>query len=94
MGLNSSLTLANENLNLRQKAFSQGLATSLDVVDAELYLASIKTQQSLASFNYLLSLNKLLALTSEMNTFPIYTQSAILLHSSMTHESPAQKDAL
>ncbi|MBF4433112.1 TolC family protein [Vibrio anguillarum] len=94
MGLNSSLTLANENLNLRQKAFSQGLATSLDAVDAELYLASIKTQQSLASFNYLLSLNKLLALTSEMNTFPIYTQSAILLHSSMTHESPAQKDAL
>ncbi|GAL31384.1 outer membrane protein assembly factor YaeT precursor [Vibrio variabilis] len=41
-GLNSSIQLAQENLKLRQKAFSQGLGRSLDVVDAELYLASIK----------------------------------------------------
>lgn len=93
-GLNSSLSLANENLRLRQKAFSQGLATSLDVVDAELYLASIKTQRSLASFNYLLSLNKLLALTSEMNTFPNYKQSAIPLNTALTNPSIDQKDAL
>ncbi|MCG6282773.1 TolC family protein, partial [Vibrio diabolicus] len=52
-GLNSSLKLAQENLMLRQKAFSQGLSTSLDVVDAELYLASIRTQQAAAGFNYL-----------------------------------------
>ena len=93
-GLNSSLSLANENLRLRQKAFSQGLATSLDVVDAELYLASIKTQRSLASFNYLLSLNKLLALTSEMNTFPNYKQSAIPLNTALTNQSIDQEDAL
>ncbi|WP_262359640.1 TolC family protein, partial [Vibrio mimicus] len=80
-GLNSSLHLAQENLRLRQKAFSQGLSTSVDVVDAELYLASIRTQQSLASFNYLISLNKLLALASEMNSFSTYNQSAVSLSS-------------
>lgn len=76
-GLNSSLSLAQENLSLRKKAFNQGLSTSLEVVDAELYLASIKTQQSVARFQYLVSLNKLLALSSEMNAFPSYSTSAV-----------------
>jgi outer membrane protein TolC len=76
-GLNSSIKLAQENLKLRQKAFSQGLGRSLDVVDAELYLASIKTQQDAASFQYLVSLNKLLALSSEMNNFSSYKYNAI-----------------
>ncbi|USD66477.1 TolC family protein [Vibrio sp. SCSIO 43136] len=75
-GLNSSLKLANENLNLRSKAFTQGLSNSLEVVDAELYLASIKTQQHLAKYNYLISLSKLLALSNEMSTFAQYQQSA------------------
>ncbi|WED25188.1 TolC family protein [Vibrio sp. DW001] len=75
-GLNSSLDLAEENLSLRSKAFTQGLSTSLDVVDAELYLASIKTQQQVASFNYLISLNRLLALSSEMNSFSQYVSNA------------------
>ncbi|EGR4343076.1 TPA: TolC family protein [Vibrio cholerae] len=88
-GLNSSLNLAQENLRLRQKAFSQGLSTSVDVVDAELYLASIRTQQSLASFNYLISLNKLLALSSEMSSFSTYHQYAVALSS--LHQSATAK---
>lgn len=88
-GLNSSLNLAQENLRLRQKAFSQGLSTSVDVVDAELYLANIRTQQSLASFNYLISLNKLLALSSEMSSFSTYHQSAVALSS--LHQSATAK---
>ncbi|EGR0729591.1 TolC family protein [Vibrio cholerae] len=88
-GLNSSLNLAQENLRLRQKAFSQGLSTSVDVVDAELYLASIRIQQSLASFNYLISLNKLLALSSEMSSFSTYHQSAVALSS--LHQSATAK---
>ncbi len=75
-GLNSSLSLAQENLSLRKKAFTQGLSNSLEVVDAELYLASIKTQQSAARFKYLISLNKLLALTSEMNAYSSYSTSS------------------
>lgn len=75
-GLQASLALAEENLKLRKKAFSQGLSTSLDVVDAELYLASIKNQQQVASFNYITSLNKLLSLSSQMSAFNKYELSA------------------
>ncbi len=91
-GLNSSLKLAQENLRLRQKAFAQGLSTSVDVVDAELYLASIQTQQYAASFNYLISLNKLLALTSEMDTFDIYKRSSIPLTTEPTKPTAEEKD--
>ncbi|MDA0147484.1 TolC family protein [Vibrio sp. LaRot3] len=81
IGLESSLRLAKENLSLRQKAFSQGLSTSTDVVDAQLYLASIQTQRSAASFNYLISLSRLLALSSQMDTFPQYQHKAMTTQS-------------
>ena len=87
LGLNSSLSLAQENLSLRKKAFNQGLANSLEVVDAELYLASIKTQQSVARFQYLISLNKLLALSSEMTTYSTYLHNAVLPISESRTES-------
>ncbi|HDY7739852.1 TPA: TolC family protein [Vibrio vulnificus] len=76
IGLESSIRLAKENLDLREKAFKQGLSTSLEVVDAQLYRASVETQQSAARFRYLLSLTKLLALSSEMNSFNQYQSSA------------------
>ncbi|MCJ2376541.1 TolC family protein [Vibrio sp. ZSDZ34] len=86
-GLNSSISLAEENLKLRQKAFSQGLGRSLDVVDAELYLANVKTQQAAATFHYLVSLNKLLALASEMNSFPQYRNNSVLPSDLRTKEA-------
>ncbi|MGR5541736.1 TolC family protein, partial [Vibrio campbellii] len=64
------------NLRLREKAFKQGLSSSLDVVDAQLYLASIQTQQSVARYQYLVSLTRLLAVSSQMNTFIQYQTSA------------------
>ncbi|MCW8328506.1 TolC family protein [Photobacterium sp. SDRW27] len=73
-GLASSLQLAQENVRLREKAFSQGLSTSLDVVDAELYQASVKTQRSAAAFQYVISLSRLLAVSGEMNSFNQYQQ--------------------
>ena len=79
-GLDASLALAAENLKLRKKAFNQGLSISLDVIDAELYMASIKTQQQVASFNYIIALNKLLALSSQMSTFTNYEITALQLH--------------
>ena len=91
-GLNSSLQLAKENLSLRQKAFNQGLATSLDVVDAELYLASIRTQQAVAGFNYLISLSKLLALSSEMQTFSHYKEMAVPLTMLPNHLVHSQRE--
>ncbi|MZI94051.1 TolC family protein [Vibrio sp. CAIM 722] len=91
-GLQSSLTLAKENLRLREKAFNQGLSTSVDVVDAELNQASIQTQQSVASFNYLIALTKLLALSSEMTTFQHYRHSAVFLtHGQASTQMPSVK---
>jgi outer membrane protein TolC len=75
-GLESSIALANENLYLREKAFTQGLSSSLDVVDAQLYVASIETQRSAARFRYLISLTKLLALSSEIDSFKQYQNTA------------------
>jgi len=71
-GLESSLELAEENSRLRQKSFTQGLSTSLDVIDAQLYLANIKTQQQIARFNYVIALNKLLSLSDEISKFAQY----------------------
>lgn len=73
-GLASSLALANENSVLREKAFGQGLSTSLDVVDAELFVASIKTQRLAAAYQYVACLTRLLAISGEMNTFKNYQQ--------------------
>ncbi|MGF1761901.1 TolC family protein [Aliivibrio kagoshimensis] len=72
--LASSLALAKENVSLREKAFSQGLSTSLAVVDSETYYASVKTQRLSAAYQYVLSLSRLLALSSEMETFNQYQQ--------------------
>ncbi|WP_318513387.1 TolC family protein [Photobacterium leiognathi] len=73
-GLKSSLALAKENIRLREKAFSQGLSTSLDVVDAELYLSAVKTQRFAAAYQYVMCLTRLLAISGEMNTFNNYQQ--------------------
>ncbi|WP_432468604.1 TolC family protein [Agarivorans sp. Z349TD_8] len=71
-GLESSLALAQENLRIRLKAFSQGLATSLDVVDAELFQAKVKTQRQSAAYNHVIALAKLTALSGEMDRFSQY----------------------
>ncbi|PSW05110.1 TolC family protein [Photobacterium lipolyticum] len=73
-GLASSLTLAQENVRLREKAFSQGLSTSLDVVDAEMFQAGVKTQRLAAAYQYVISLSRLLAVSGEMNSFNQYQQ--------------------
>ena len=71
-GLTSSLALADENITMREKAFTQGLSTSLEVVDAELFLVSIITQRQVASYRYVLSLARLLGLSDQMAAFAEY----------------------
>ena len=71
-GLQSSLALAKENVRLREKSFSQGLSTSLEVVDAELFLTSIKNRRSAATYNYVISLAQLLALSNNIAAFAEY----------------------
>lgn len=71
-GLESTIALAKENLRIRQKAFSQGFATSLDVVDAQMYQAGVTTRRQSAAYNHVVALAKLTALTGEMNLFSQY----------------------
>ncbi len=71
-GLESSLALAEQTVDLRAKAFDQGLSTSLDVVDAELFLAGIKTQRAVAVYNYVVTLATLHAVSGEPDNFLLY----------------------
>ncbi|WP_181364764.1 TolC family protein [Aeromonas sp. HMWF014] len=70
--LSSTQALAEENVLLRDKAFGQGLSTSLDVVDAQHQLAGVKTQRAAAAYQYVISLARLLALSGQMNSFSQY----------------------
>lgn len=76
-GLESSIALAKENLHLRNKAFSQGLATSIDVIDAELFLASVRTQRLVASYHYVISLSQLMALSGGISNFESYQNNLV-----------------
>lgn len=71
-GLEISLELAHENIRMREEAFAQGLSTSLEVVDAELFLMGVKTQRQVAAYQYVLSLARLLALSDKMAQFSDY----------------------
>ncbi len=74
-GLATSLELAQENVRLREIAFSQGLSTSLDVIDGQLFLAGVKTQRWVASYRYVLSLARLLAISGGKNDFASFQNS-------------------
>lgn len=54
--LDSSLALARENLRLQSVSFREGLATSLDVIDAQLGLGRARIQRAQAAHDYVLSL--------------------------------------
>ena len=71
-GLASSLELAKENIRMREIAFAQGLSTSLEVIDAELFQVSVKTQRQAAAYRYVVSLARLLALSDQIDDFSAY----------------------
>ncbi|BBR38215.1 TolC family protein [Aeromonas allosaccharophila] len=76
--LSSTQALAEENVLLRDKAFGQGLSTSLDVVDAQNQLAGVKTQRAAAAYQYVVSLARLLALSGQMNSFNQYQYGQVI----------------
>ncbi|PHR86851.1 MAG: hypothetical protein COA76_14040 [Moritella sp.] len=72
--LASSQALSAETVVLRQKAFSQGLSTSLEMADAQLYATSIRVQRLSASYNYVQSLAQLLSVSGDIDRFMDYLQ--------------------
>jgi len=77
-GLESSVALADENIRMREIAFTQGLSTSLEVVDAELFHAEVQTQRLAAAYRYVLSLVRLLALSNQMDDFSSFQMKGTL----------------
>lgn len=76
-GFASGIELAKEGLDLRQKAFAQGLSTSLDVVDAELFLAGMQIRRAQSQYNFVLALSSLLSLTGDIESFGHYQELAV-----------------
>ena len=65
----SALDMAKENLRLREIAFKEGLATSVEVVDAQTFLTASKTQRLNALYNYILKISQLAVLSGDKNLF-------------------------
>lgn len=73
---NNSLKFTNEYLRIRTRAFEAGMATSVDVVDANMALSRNKFEVLNAVYNYDIALSKLLALCGLSMEFDTYMKSA------------------
>ncbi|WP_300668734.1 TolC family protein [Desulfoluna sp.] len=70
--LKTSRALAEEAVRVQTRAFEEGYATSLDVVDARLTLSGVEIKQLMAAYGYDVALARLLetaGLATEFNTY-------------------------
>lgn len=67
--LNSSIELAHENYRLRELAFSEGLSTSVELVDAQIFLLGAKTKRLNAAYNFVQKLSQLSVLSGDREMF-------------------------
>ena len=69
---------ANEYLRAKRKAYNQGVATSLDVVDAELNLSAAKMEAITAAYKFDLALVNLLQVSGLFDNLETYRQAATI----------------
>ena len=74
--LESSISLAEENVRLREAGFREGQATSLDLVDARLSLAKAQIERAQAARDYDVSLAELLESCGQSERFTDYANRA------------------
>jgi len=74
--LAASRTFAREYLRVRTRAFEEGFATSLDVVDAEMALSRVQIAHLQALFAFDLALAKLLEAAGDTQAFEQYRKQA------------------
>ena len=67
--IDSSLEMAEENVKLRRIAFNSGLSTSLELNDAELFLAAKKTERLKVAYDYVQKLSYLMILSESSERF-------------------------
>ena len=70
--LNTTLEMSNELVRIREKSFKEGMATSSDVVDAEVVLSKAKTAFLLAYYQYDVALANLLSICGIPEAFHQY----------------------
>lgn len=73
-----SLAFTEEYLRARQKAFNQGMATSLDVVDAELALSNSKMSAIQAAYKFDMALINMLSTAGIFDSFESYRAKAFV----------------
>ncbi|MEZ4386303.1 MAG: TolC family protein [Candidatus Krumholzibacteriia bacterium] len=76
--LGATVDLAEENLRVRTRAFEEGVATSLEVVDALNMLSGVKLARLAAARDYVTALADLLAATGHAEDFVDYLNRADL----------------
>jgi len=67
--LNSSLELAKENYKLRTIAFKEGLSTSVELVDAQMFLMGAQTKRLNAAYNFVQKISQLCVLSGDRELF-------------------------
>ena len=70
--LNTTLEMSEELVRIRQKSFQEGMATSTEVVDAEVMLSKVKTAFLLAYYQYDVALINLLSICGIPEAFQQY----------------------
>ncbi len=70
--LNTTLEMSTELVRIREKSFKEGMATSSDVVDAEVVLSKVKTAFLLAYYQYDVALANLLSICGIPEAFHQY----------------------
>ncbi|MDQ7067334.1 MAG: TolC family protein [Sulfurimonas sp.] len=67
--LNSSVKLSHENYRLRNIAFKEGLSTSVELVDAQMFLIGAKTKRLNAAYNFIQKVSQLCILSGDREMF-------------------------
>lgn len=75
VAMESSIRFAEEYYSAKNKAFKEGMATSNDVVDAELNLSKCKVERMAEAYKFDVALSKLLAMTGDWSQYSLYQMS-------------------
>ena len=67
--LNSSVELSRENYRLREIAFKEGLSTSVELVDAQMFLLGARTKRLKAAYNFVQKVAQLCVLSGNREIF-------------------------
>ncbi len=73
--METSIKFAEEYLRVRQKAFKEGFATSIDLVDAQLALSKVKIERLKALYEFDVSFARLLEVSGLSERFDTYRKS-------------------